>query len=610
MPSRCGGKFDATAVPTTVERQPGQGVRVAASDFHDKKAEETQATAVGQCEASPPEVTNDVGTSGVDLKSQLLIPRQRTAEEGGVTRRTILRIGAAGGLGAAFVAARGIGGPMLEQQGMKSPDGVFGATSTAIGDLVFFIEAFPTSPLIVDPFNDSWELKNPMALRPASDSERSGWARQPGPGIGQQDAFGGTHQRWVDDPEFNFPDPILYRLHVEVAGHSFTNSKVLPINKKGLPTTSFGGVDGKTIFRAGVLRDLPKSTIYGFNGTFPGPRINAEYGKPAIVRFENHLDFNPDPVNLPRQDFGDFEQRFLIHLHNGHTAPESDGNPHYAMTSGPKNHGYPVFNKLTGERSFVDNLYLNWPAHGDEREKQSFFWFHDHTMDMTGANVYKGMVGLYPIYDPIKDSGEERDTNGYQLPGRRTDNSDGSFDVEYDVPLALYDCRLEDGVTIHKDFHDVQGEYPDAHNPAKHPEWWGQTFFKHFPNHGFVGDIFTVNGQAFPVMKVKRRRYRFRFLDASVSRIYELMPIASTNGPKSAKSLGYTDDDLDGQWRIEDGEQVMRFRQIATDGGLIPFPFDRDSFELWPAKRREFVVDFAHYMDGSVPDIGDEIFLT
>ena len=46
-------------------------------------------------------------------------------------------------------------------------------------------------------------------------------------------------------------------------------------------------------YAAGTVRQLPASTIYGFNGTFPGPRINAEYGKPALVRFENQLDENP-----------------------------------------------------------------------------------------------------------------------------------------------------------------------------------------------------------------------------------------------------------------------------------------------------------------------------
>ena len=58
----------------------------------------------------------------------------------------------------------------------------------------------------------------------------------------------------------------------------------------------------------------------------------------CIVRFENHLDENP--LNLDRQDFGSPDYSALIHLHNGHTAPESDGNPHYSMRFGPLHEGY------------------------------------------------------------------------------------------------------------------------------------------------------------------------------------------------------------------------------------------------------------------------------
>jgi FtsP/CotA-like multicopper oxidase with cupredoxin domain len=241
-------------------------------------------------------------------------------------------------------------------------------------------------------------------------------------------------------------------------------------------------------------------------------------------------------------------------------------------------------------------------------------------MDHTGSNVYKGMVGLFPIYDrgskvgvPANamvgtDMGDE--TKGLRLPGVRKDNADGSFDVDYDVPLAFYDCRLDDGTTVHQDIHDSAGDFPEAKNPRTHPEWWGKTFYKHFPNHGFVGDIFTVNGTAYPTMTVKRRKYRFRFLDASIARIYEFKLMHSTLGPRSARSLGYTGDELQGQYRIEDGQQCMKFLQVADDGGLLPAALTRDSFELWPAKRREMVIDFTKYQDGSPTKKGDVIYLT
>ena len=527
---------------------------------------------------------------------------EKSAETTGLSRRTLLRLGAAGGAGAALVAAQGWGGPFLAQRGLLSADGAFAATSTALGDLLFYIEAFPTSPLIISPFVDPLPIPKALAPTPKlGDTTRKGyteWNLTPGPGLGEQNSMRNQrHQIWPG--QIGYPDPLVYKIDLLVRPHAFTTSQVLPIDAKGRPAVSFDGA-GKPV-AAGAMRTLPPSTIYGYNGTFPGPMINAEYGRPALVRFENHLDENP--FNLDRQDFGSPDWSFLTHLHNGHTAPESDGNPHYSMTNGPKYHGYLP-------KTFCDNLYLNWPAGGDDREKQSFFWFHDHRMDHTGSNVYKGMVGLYPIYDPKNgmDMGDER--QGLRLPGVRKNNPDGSFDVEYDVPLAFFDTRLDDGVTVHKDIHDVQGDFPAAKNPARHPEWWGKSFYKHFPSHGFVGDIFTVNGTANPVMEVKRRKYRFRFLDASVARIYEFKLMSSSQGPKSSVSLGYQGDELEGQYRIPDAQQCMQFTQIASDGGLLPFPIKRDSFELWPAKRREVIIDFTRYQDGTPTTKGDVIYLT
>jgi FtsP/CotA-like multicopper oxidase with cupredoxin domain len=75
-------------------------------------------------------------------------------------------------------------------------------------------------------------------------------------------------------------------------------------------------------------------------------------------------------------------------------------------------------------------------------------------------------------------------------------------------------------------------------------------------------------------------------------------------------SLGYGGDELEGQWRIPDGQQCMKFTQIASDGGLLPAPIVRDNFELWPAKRREVIIDFTKYQDGTPTTPGDEIFLT
>jgi FtsP/CotA-like multicopper oxidase with cupredoxin domain len=392
----------------------------------------------------------------------------------------------------------------------------------------------------------------------------------------------GTHQLWPGTPGkpcSNYPDPIYYHIRLQVAPWRVTDSQVQPL-------VTSNGVGS-------APRQLPHSAIYGFNGTFPGPMINAEYGRPVCVRFENDLDYNPHC--LDRQNFGAPDWGFLTHLHNGHTAPESDGNPNHTTENEGAYH--------PGE--WCDNLYMMYPAGGDDREKQSFLWFHDHRMHHTGANVYKGMVGLMPHYDPVLDPGDE--TKGLRLPGVRTNNGDGTFDVDYDIPLALYDYALDDGDVRHRDQHipDVDGLCDE-----NHPEWWGKSFFRHHANHGFVGDIFTVNCKAYPVLHVKRRKYRLRFLGASIARCYELWlmrgDIAAFPG-------------LQGQWNFATtaagttvrtrGQQCMKMMQIAVDGGLLPKAVLRDSIEIWPAKRREFVVDFTKYMDGTPTTKGDVIYL-
>ncbi|HEV8431235.1 MAG TPA: multicopper oxidase family protein [Pyrinomonadaceae bacterium] len=59
------------------------------------------------------------------------------------------------------------------------------------------------------------------------------------------------------------------------------------------------------------------SYVWGFNGVYPGPTVLNRYGKPTIVRFRNSTPPNGDNT------FGHPE--ITIHLHNGHHGSESDG---------------------------------------------------------------------------------------------------------------------------------------------------------------------------------------------------------------------------------------------------------------------------------------------
>src|SRR4051795_6430521 len=294
-----------------------------------------------------------------------------------LTRRDMLKLSGAGA-GVFALTASGFAVP----RGFGSGGGGGGGS--------LYLEAFPTSPLILNPFTD--ELVIPEAMRPV---DKTNWTnptnvfdpkkkdakgnpaqihpedRTTQDCLGNvadgkyQQRYGhvlGQHQVWCDD--LNMPDPIIYKIDVEVAQHAFTSSKVQPINSAGQKIVAPGNRGG--------AQNLPKSTIYGFNGTFPGPRINARYGQPSLVHFCNHLDENPH--NYDRQDFGAPNYSFLTPLHNGHTAPESDGQPHYGA------YRFGELGRFTHEAAFepgewVNQMYLGYPAGGDSREKQSFFWF-------------------------------------------------------------------------------------------------------------------------------------------------------------------------------------------------------------------------------------------
>ena len=87
------------------------------------------------------------------------------------------------------------------------------------------------------------------------------------------------------------------------------------------------------------------------------------------------------------------------------------------------------------------------------------------------------------------------------------------------------------------------------------------------------GDVILANGAPWPVMKVERRKYRFRVLNASISRGYNLA--------------------------LSSGEPMTI---IGHDGGLAPAPVEVDHFRIGMAERYEVVIDFAKYKIGDKVD--------
>lgn len=212
--------------------------------------------------------------------------------------------------------------------------------------------------------------------------------------------------------------------------------------------------------------------------------------------------------------------RAVVHMRNqlparhpslGHAMPTSTHL--HGSASLPQFDGYA--NDLTMPGFYKDYQYPNY-------QPARTLWYHDHSVHFTAQNVYSGLAGQYLISDP-----EERAL----LP-------QGNFDV----PLIISDAMFAADGSLGFDDRDRSGLW---------------------------GDVILVNGKPWPVMKVQRRVYRFRVLNASISRSYRFT--LSTGDPVTV---------------------------VATDAGLIPVAQTIGSWRHASAERYEILIDFRNYAPG------------
>jgi FtsP/CotA-like multicopper oxidase with cupredoxin domain len=270
--------------------------------------------------------------------------------------------------------------------------------------------------------------------------------------------------------------------------------------------------------------NIPAQTFWGFNlggsaasdvGLFPGPTIVSHYQEPWVIRRFNEL-----PIQSQNGGFGVPEMS--THLHNFHTAPESDGGPSRWFFRGQYFDYY-----FTGQQAGFAST--NQP-NGDINESLSTMWYHDHRIDHTAENTYKGLEGFHLIFNQF-DTG--RETTGFRLPSY----------PQFDVPIILNDKLLDPST--------------------------GLICCDTFNFKGLLGDVQLVNGLIQPFFSVNKRRYRFRLLNGGPSRFYELF-LTDPLSPGTA----------------------IPFWVIADDGNLLPTPLQVTSFRLGVAERYDIIIDF------------------
>ncbi|OAY77863.1 Multicopper oxidase LPR1 [Ananas comosus] len=235
-----------------------------------------------------------------------------------------------------------------------------------------------------------------------------------------------------------------------------------------------------------LLPQMPK--IYGYSmegvfvfgagadtATFPGPTIEALQGNYLPAR--HILPWDPT-ITVAIPPHGGVPT--VVHLHGGVHPPQSDGNPSAWFTADFRDTG-PKWTQYTYTYPNVQNpgnLCDNVDGEVLDRDKDNFL-YHDHALGLTRANLLAGLLGAYASFG--LPAGDEFDR--HLIIADRSFYADGSL------------------------YMNATGD-----NPSIHPEWQPEYF----------GEAVTVNGKAWPFLTVCRRRYRFRIINSSNARYFNL----------------------------------------------------------------------------------------
>lgn len=275
--------------------------------------------------------------------------------------------------------------------------------------------------------------------------------------------------------------------------------------------------------KAGRTEILPglETEVWGYAGIFPGPTIESRSGRKIVVRQRNELLV---PVST--------------HLHGGRTPAESDGYPTDLIPSKNMTHDRSV-GKHGSMDAGISQPFKDYVYPLDQRA--ATLWYHDHRMDFTGPQVWRGLAGFHLVRDDEDDASP--------LPKG-----------EKDVPLMICDRSFdEDGSFLY---------------PSVDPSLRGEPGVEDDYMNGVLGDTILVNGVPWPFMEVSATRYRFRILNASNARRYEL-------------ALDPTPGD------------AAPFVQVGSEGGLLGTPIPHRTIRIAQAERFDVVIDFSGYEVGT-----------
>jgi spore coat protein A len=288
-----------------------------------------------------------------------------------------------------------------------------------------------------------------------------------------------------------------------------------------------------------------------------GPTIVAKSGRPVVVKYINNLPTALD--DFPLKDAIDETiagwdvptGAATPHLHGGHSAARFDGTPMQWWTA----------DGLKGEDYVTDTFtYLN-------DQPASLLWYHDHTMGFTRFKPYLGLAAAYLIVDDIDNgstitvNGPDKDRKGKLI--KHVQKVPEGYG-KYHLPLVIQDKQFNDDDPATTSVNENGTLFYPTEVSLKHDKWVPE----------FFGDTPVINGKAYPFLDAQPRRYRFRLLNGSQARCYNL--------------------------HFNDGVADLTFYVIGSEGGLLPAPVAKTSQLIAPGERFDVIVDFTGLLGRTV----------
>ena len=249
-----------------------------------------------------------------------------------------------------------------------------------------------------------------------------------------------------------------------------------------------------------------------YGGTVPSPTITVPAGHETLVRFNNKISGRYFPQNkFPCNTVNRTGRPCAVHNHGAASLAPFDGWAEDVICGGETK----------------DHVYPNnRPVTG---------WYHDHALHVTADNANSGMAGFYIVSAKVKHGGCGEPWN--------------LEDVETKL-MMLGDKVIDSTCQIYMD-------HAKAHLDD------------------YYGDINLVNGIPWPTMPLQGKFYRFRLLNAALSRTY-YVSIRNASQADISSSV---------------------CKIIAKDGGFrsTPANFPADGLYLGVGERYEVVCDFTAY---------------